>query len=431
MPFTLTMPKLSPTMEEGTIAKWHKKEGDFIESGDLILEIETDKATVEHNALDEGYLKRILAKEGDTVAVNKPIAVLTEEKDENIQGYKPEGEEKESQAEPEKEKAEEKEKKEKEPASQKSTMEQAQFVPEPPLKEYIFQHPRKTIEKQIKASPLAKKLAREKGLDLTTVKGTGPGGRIVSEDLERAQKTGAIVFGRREMPNTIPGSYEEEGLSQTGKVVARRLQEAKTFIPHFYVSQIIDAAPLVHAREQLRANDIKVTCNDFVIRASALSLREHPYVNSGFNSVNQTVILFKTIDVSVAVDTKAGLITPIIRHADYKNLGEISVEIRSLAKKAKNGKLAMEEYKGGSFTVSNLGMYGITDFLAIINPPQSAILSVGGIRNIPVIKDGQVVPGKVLTLTLSCDHRVVDGVTAAQFIKTLQKFLENPCGLVI
>jgi pyruvate dehydrogenase E2 component (dihydrolipoamide acetyltransferase) len=214
-------------------------------------------------------------------------------------------------------------------------------------------------------------------------------------------------------------------------VIAQRLQEAKTFIPHFYVTQTINANPMVEMREQLRNAGIKLTYNDFVTRACALALREHPNVNSGFDSVNNAVIRFKTIDIAIAVSLPAGLITPIIRHTDFKNLGEISVEIRSLAKRAKDGKLDVQEYKGGSFTISNLGMYGVTEFVAIINPPQAAILAVGGILNVPVIRNGQVVPGKIMNVTLSADHRVIDGVAGAEFLKTLQNFLENPTSLLV
>lgn len=443
MPFTVTMPKLSPTMEAGNIVKWHKKLGEKVESGELLLEIATDKATVEHNALDEGWLREILVKEGEEAQINQPIAIFTAEKEESIEGYKPEG-----LAAPKEEikdierisvseakhLAEEKSVSEAKPKGEKKdigVLRQPAFVPEPPLSSYTFEKPRDAIEKRIKSTPLARKLAKEKNLDLTTIKGTGPGGRIVSQDLVHAQKAGPAVFGRRESPNLAPGTYEEESLNPMRKVIAQRLQEAKTFIPHFYVQQVINVSPLVQLREQLHEMGVQVSVNDCVVRACALALREHPHVNSGFNSANGTIIRFKTIDISVAVSVDEGLITPIIRHTDYKNLGEISVEIRNLAKKAREGKLEMHEYKGGSFTISNLGMYGITDFQAIINPPQAAILAISSIQNVPIVKDGQIVPGKTMNTTLSCDHRVIDGVEGAKFVKTIQKFLENPAVLLI
>ncbi len=434
MPFTLTMPKLSPTMENGTIAKWHKKVGDKVEAGDLLIEVATDKATVEHNALDSGLLRKILINDGEEASVNEPIAIFTEEKEESIEGYAPEGAIKETVKPEEKTNValeEEVAKPKKHALAETGVMVQPAFVPEAPLENYEFGIPSGSIGGRIKVSPLARKIADEKGLDLTTVKGSGPGGRIMRDDLEKAQKSGTIAFGRREIPAEEPGAYEEEKLTPIRKVIGQRLQEAKTFIPHFYVTQAIDVESLVQMREQLSVMDIKVSYNDCVIRACALALREHPNINSGFNSVNQSIVRYKTIDISVAVSIEEGLITPIIRHADFKNLGEISVEIRSLAKKARERKLAMEEYKGGSFTVSNLGMYGVTDFQAIINPPQAAILSVSGIHNVPLVKNGQVVPGKVMNISLSVDHRVIDGVAAAEFIKKVQKYLENPSSLLV
>lgn len=433
MPFTVTMPKLSPTMEEGTIVKWHKAVGSFVEAGDVLMEVATDKATVEYNALDEGYLRKILVADGKGAQVNQAIAIFTADKKESIDGYQPTGITPEKEAIPAKEKA-----KKEAPAEAVSAaaprgaaLQQPAFVPEPALAHYAFEHPSDTIEKRVAASPLAKKIAREKGLDISTVKGTGPGHRIVIRDLEKAQPGGAVTFGRREAPEMAPGSYEEESLNPMRKVIATRLQESKSFIPHFYVQQIVDAQPMVAIREQLANMEVKLTYNDFIVRACALALREHPVVNSGFNSVNQTIVRFKTIDISVAVSVSGGLITPIVRHADYKNLGEISLEVRHLAKRAKEGKLDPQEYKGGSFTVSNLGMYGVSDFQAIINPPQAAILAVSGIQDTPVVKNGAVVPGKTLSLTLSVDHRVIDGVAAAEFIRTLKKYVENPATLLI
>jgi pyruvate dehydrogenase E2 component (dihydrolipoamide acetyltransferase) len=435
MPFTLTMPKLSPTMEEGTIVKWHRRIGDEVKTGDLLIEVATDKATVEFNAMDPGWLRQILIKEGDEAIVNQAIAIFTESKDESIDGYEPEGaqrvvlepaEETTGQAQSEQQNT---------PAPKQAAkggaMQQPAFLPEPPLENYKFKQPVGEIGKRLLASPLARKLAQDKGLDLTTVKGSGPNERIMSRDLEKAQPLGKITFGHRERPNLQPGTYEHESLTPIRKVIAQRLQEAKTFIPHFYVSQTIDATPLVDIREQLRSADIKVTYNDFILRACAFALKEHPNVNSGFDNVNNAVIKFKTIDIAVAVSLPSGLITPIVRHADFKNLGELSLEVRSLAKRAKEGKLEASEYKGGSFTISNLGMYGVSDFIAIINPPQAAILAISGIQNVPVVRNGAVIPGKILNLTLSADHRVLDGVAAAEFLKTVQKFLENPATLLV
>lgn len=438
MPFTFTMPKLSPTMEEGTIAKWHKKVGDYVESGDLLLEVATDKATVEHNALDSGWLRKILIPAGKTAVVNQAIAIFTEEKNESIDKYKPTGiepvKEEEKAAPVAKKGKKEKEVEEELPVKRASTsagMAQPTFVPEAPLEKYQFQLPTQQAEKRVLASPLAKKLAKEQNLDLGSIKGSGPHGRIVSSDLERAQPGGTVVFGRHEAPKLPPGSYEEETPSQIRKIIGQRLQESKTFIPHFYVQQAIDAEALIAIREQLTQFELKVSFNDLVVRACALALRQHPNVNSGYNSVNQTIIRFQTIDIAVAVSTKEGIITPIVRHADYKNVGEIAIEVRGLAKRAREGKLDPQEYKGGSFTISNLGMYGISDFQAIINPPQAAILAVSAILDTPVVRNGEVVAGKVMNVTLSADHRIIDGVAAAEFLKTLQQYLQNPAVLLI
>lgn len=430
MPFTLTMPKLSPTMEEGTIVKWRIKEGDFVKVGDVLLEVATDKATVEHSALDQGFMRKILISEGQTVKVNDPIAIFTEKKDESIAEFQAQLEKKpEVKQEPKKEEAP-KEAKPAPAAAETKAMQQPAFTPEAPLEHYEFEFPEEVPE-HLPASPLAKKLAKEKGIDLTTVKGTGPSGRVVSRDLDMGQPAAKVSFGRHDIPKIAPGTFEEEPLSQMRKAIGKRLQESKTFVPHFYVSQEIDAKALVQTREQLKEGGVKLTFNDFVVRASALALRDHPEINSGFNTVNSSIIRFKTIDISIAVNIEAGLITPIVRHADYKNLGQISSEVKMLANKAKQGKLKREEYTGGSFTISNLGMFGISEFIAVINPPQAAILAVGGIQEKPVIKQGQIVPGKTMMLTLSVDHRVIDGTDAAKFLKTLQKYLENPALLVV
>ncbi|HEY5260070.1 MAG TPA: pyruvate dehydrogenase complex dihydrolipoamide acetyltransferase [Rhabdochlamydiaceae bacterium] len=428
MPFTVTMPKLSPTMEEGTITKWHKKEGDYVKSGEVLIEVATDKATVEHTALDAGYLRKILIPNGKEAIVNQAIAIFTVKEGESIEGYKPEGAAAKSAAPaPSAEKKTETQSTAPAPKATGGAMQQPAFVPEPPLTGYVFPQP----AKEQRASPLAKKLAQEKGVDLTTVKGTGPQHRVMSRDLNLAQPDAIVAFGRQEVPKLAPGTYEEEPLTPMRKIVGQRLQEAKTFIPHFYVTQDVNVAALGAIRDHLKNVGVKVSFNDLIVRATALALRKHPEVNSGFNSVNSSLIRFKTIDISVAVTVNGGLITPIIRHADYKNVGQISTEVKALAARAKEGKLAREEYTGGSFTISNLGMFGISEFIAVINPPQAAILAVGGIEEKPVVKNGHIVPGKLMRLTLSADHRVVDGADAAKFLKTLQFYLENPAMLLI
>ncbi len=429
MPFTLTMPKLSPTMEEGTITKWRKKEGDPIKAGDVLFEVATDKATVEHSALDAGWLRKILIQEGQSAIVNQAIAIFTEEKNESIEGYEPEG----TKPTPKAAVAEPKEKErevEVQPAPS-AAMNQPAFAPEPPLTGYVFRAVTEEVSGRVPASPLARKLAKEQGLDLSTVKGSGPHGRILSKDLELAQPSGLVAFGRHQAPTLAPGSYEEEPLSPMRKVIAHRLQQSKTFIPHFYCIQEVRMDRVAAMRAELASAGLKLSFNDFILKATALALKEHPQVNSGFNSVNQSLIRFKTIDIAVAVSLEAGLITPIIRHADYKNIGQLSLEMKALAQRAREGKLAREEYSGGSFTVSNLGMFGISEFSAIINPPQAAILAVAGIEEKPVVEKEAIVVGKVMKLTLSGDHRVFDGAEGAQFLKTLQKWLESPSALMV
>ncbi len=390
-------------MDEGTLVKWRKKEGDFVKAGDVLFEVSTDKATVEHAAIDEGFLRKILVKEGESARVNQAVAIFTEKKDESIEGYKPEGLPHQVAAAP----------------VAVKVKEEALKPPEQPSKGHIA------------ASPLAKRLAKEKGIDLATIKGSGPGHRIVSDDLNLRQPDLDVTFGKHERPTVAPGTFEEESMSPIRKVIAQRLQAAKASIPHFYVTMDIRAEKLADLREQLKNLGHKISINDFVIRACALALRKHPEVNSGFNSANQTLIRFKTIDISIAVALPDGLITPIIRHADYKNVEELSGEVKLLAQKAKEGKLQHEEYVGGSFTISNLGMYGVSDFVGIINPPQAALVAVGAIEDKPVVDSHHVVPGKIMKLTLSGDHRVIDGAVGAQFLKTVQKYLENPVSLIL
>lgn len=427
MPTTLMMPKLSPTMESGVIVKWMKKEGDFVKASDVLFEVATDKATVEYVALDDGYLRQILVKEGQEAVVNHPVAVFTASLEESIESYKPPEVEKLKEPEPQQILAPREEK----PAQRAVGMTQMAFAPAEPLHDYVFEWPREQITSKIRASPLAKKIAKEKGLDLASIKGTGPNHRITSKDLNLALPDAPATFGRKTPPSLPPGAYEEETLTPMRRVIGERLQGAKSFIPHFYVRQTVIVDELVEVRDQLKNCDIKLTFNDFIIRACAIALKLNPVVNRGYDSVQHKIIKFQTIDISLAVGVEGGLITPIIRYADYKNLGELSAEAKYLAQKAKEGKLEPHEYQGGSFTISNLGMFGVDDFIAVINPPQAAILAVGGIREVPVVKDGQLKPGKIMTLTLSCDHRVVDGTDAALFLQTVKKYLEHPAILLI
>ncbi|MDB6081520.1 MAG: pdhC [Chlamydiia bacterium] len=418
MPFTLTMPKLSPTMVEGTITKWHKKPGEYVEADELLLEVATDKATVEYNALDAGWIRKVMVPEGKKAQVNEPLAILTEKEKETIDGYEPEGETPPQQAKQpitshEKPKA----------ATLKAIAPTPAKPTTPAPTQTAASRPNPQSQQSQKsarvlASPLAKTLARDRGVDINQLKGTGPHGRIMSRDLDQE-------VTHSETQN-VSHEVIEETLTPMRRVIGERLQYSKSTIPHFYITQEIDVESLVKFREETKKVELGLTVNDFIIKAVAVALRKHPQVNSGFNPENQTILRYPTVDLAVAVTIAGGLITPIVRQADTKSLQALSQEIKALAAKAKEGKLQPSEYEGGSFTISNLGMYGVTSFQAIVNPPQAAILAVGTVQDRPVVKNGQVVTGKVLSITLSCDHRVVDGAEGAQFIQTLKRLIENP-----
>ncbi|WP_375793375.1 pyruvate dehydrogenase complex dihydrolipoamide acetyltransferase [Chlamydia sp. 12-01] len=423
----LKMPKLSPTMEVGTIIKWHKSNGNKIEFGDVLVEISTDKAVLEHTASEEGWFRECLIKEGTKVQIGTPIAVISSEKDEsfNLEELLP----KSPISQPSTENSEQVEDVVSNITYQGSPMMVAfGFKPEPPLSEPLSL---KQDSSKSPVSPLAKRVAKEKNLDISGIKGSGPGGRIVEKDLEKAPTKGIAGFGYPEAPEVHPGAYHEEALSPVREIIAQRLQAAKTFVPHFYVRQKVYTSPLLALLKELQIQGIKLSINDCIVRACALALKEFPEVNSGFNSVDNKIVRFETIDISIAVAIPDGVITPIVRCADRKNIGMISAEIKSLASKAKSQSLKEEEYKGGSFCVSNLGMTGITEFTAIINPPQATILAVGSIQEEPVVMNGDIIVGSTCTLTLSIDHRVIDGYPAAMFMKRLQKILEAPAVLLL
>lgn len=423
---TITLPKLSPTMEEGMIARWRKKEGDWVAAGEILVDIATDKATIEYACLDEGWLRKQLIPEGKSAAIYTPFAIFSSDATENIESavtaLTPSSPAQDTTEHPILIPSED--------SMVRVTKQRSRscYSPPPPA----TSAPKKRWDKdRLKASPLAKKLAKQQHLDLSTVQGSGPGGRIVSADLQHAQPDGMVTFGRIENPEYPAGSYIEQPLTPMRKAIAERLQFSKQEIPHFYLKQTIHAAPLIACKEQLLHLQLKVSYNDCIVRAVALALRHHPDVNVGFHEEHQTKIQYQTVDISVAVTVEGGLVTPIVRHADFKNLGQISSEIRELAHRAKEGKLKEEEYIGGSFCISNLGMYGIPEFAAVINPPHGAILAVGAIQETCSAEQGKIQPTHQIVVTLSADHRVIDGAVAAQFLKTLKNLLENPVGLVM
>jgi len=382
-------------MTEGVITSWHKKPGDFVESGDVLLEIATDKATVEHTALDEGYLRKILCNDGESVAVNAPLAIFTETQDESIDSFTAKKEEPMKIAQQPQKKVEEKK---------------------------PVQEPAHKGDTRFLISPLAKKLAKDQGIDISQVSGSGPRGRIMSRDLEGVEK----VKTPEARQKVLPKETKYIPLTPMRQVIAKRLQESKQTIPHFYISQEVDAEAIVMMRQSLKEQEVSFTINDFIIKACATALEKHPEVNSGYDAAKNACIRYGQVDISLAVTIEGGLITPILFDAASKSLTTLSLEAKSLAAKAREGKLQPQEYQGGSFTLSNLGMFGITEMYPIINPPQGAILGVGAVQDTVRIRDGVCKAGKKMMLTLSCDHRIIDGAVGADFMKTMRKLLENP-----
>ena len=412
MAVKIEMPKLSDTMEEGVIAKWNVEEGDKVSSGDVIAEVETDKATMEVEVFDDGTVLKILAYEGDAIPLGGIMAVVGEE-GEDISNIL---EEAEGGKEPETEDVEEKQqdkKEEKKAEGKEETSEKEEK-----------QSQKTTDNGRIKASPLARKMAEDKGIDLSKVDGSGPEGRIIKRDIEEYEPSAA--------PSVEYASEEDNDvkISQMRKTIARRLSESKFSNPHFYETIDIDMEHVIEARNRLNEiSDVKISFNDIVVKACAAALRKHPYVNSSW--MDDVIRQHGDVNIAVAVAIEEGLMTPVINHTDKKNLRQISSETRELAGLARERKLQPEQMEGSTFTVSNLGMFGIEEFTAIINPPNVCILAVGTIRDVPVVKNGEVVPGKRMKVTLSSDHRVVDGAKAAEFLSTLRELLENPLSMLL
>lgn len=415
MAIKIEMPKLSDTMEEGVIAKWNVKEGDKVESGDIIAEVETDKATMEVEVFDAGTVLKILAEEGDSVPLGEPMAIIGEEGEDigDLLADSGNGQEKETKA----------------AESKKSEREEDEEKDYDPLFSDLEKDGADKSSSgngRIKASPLARKMAEEKGIELSNVKGSGPEGRIIKRDIEEyepARKPAASV-------PAVSKEDEEIRVSQMRKTIARRLSESKFTSPHFYETIDIDAKKLVEARTQVNeVSEQKISFNDIIVKACAHALRHHPEVNSSWR--DDTILRHGDVNVAVAVAIDEGLVTPVIDYTDQKGLQQISSETRELAELARDRKLQPEQMEGSTFTVSNLGMFGIEEFTAIINPPNACILAVGAIRDVPVVKGGEVVPGKKMKVTLSSDHRIVDGATAAKFLNTLRNMLENPLSILL
>tara|TARA_R110002124_G_scaffold64985_2_gene177701 strand:- start:510362 stop:511657 length:1296 start_codon:yes stop_codon:yes gene_type:complete len=431
MPIEVLMPALSPTMTEGTLARWIKKEGDMVEAGDVIAEIETDKATMEVEATDEGKLAKILVAEGtEGVAVNAMIAVLLEEGEGDSAAddfSAPQATAPKAEAAPAETAA----------AAPAVTNKAAPVAPSA----------NKNTSGRVFSSPLARRLAKDAGIELSAVKGSGPKGRVVKADILKAQtqgsaastsvaasgmKAGAPTYDADTKVNMFGMPYKELPVNNIQKITAKRLVESKQSVPHFYLTMDIQLDTLMAARAELNAKAngaYKLSVNDFIIKASAMALKAYPACNVSWQDTSMHQFMHS--DISVAVATPNGLITPIVRAAEDKGLIAISNEVKELAGRAREGKLKPEEFQGGSFSISNLGMFGVSEFSAIINPPQACILAVGAGVDQPVVKNGQIEVANVMKATLSTDHRAVDGAVGAAFLKILKDYLENPVSMLL
>jgi pyruvate dehydrogenase E2 component (dihydrolipoamide acetyltransferase) len=417
------MPKMSDTMTEGVIAAWHKKPGDSVKSGELLAEVETDKATMEYESYNTGTLLYVGAEAGKAVEVNGVLAIIGE-KDADWKTLLKAHESKGSAA-----------------AEQGDAQKTETKAPQPaPAKGDDTEDTKAAhgSNGRIKASPLAKKLAKDKGLDIGEIPGSGDYGRITKKDVENfkpsAQKA-AAKDGKSAAPVSLPKvvgeeSFEEAPVSQMRKVIAKRLAESKFSAPHFYLTMEINMDKAVEARKSINEiSPVKISFNDMVLKAVAAALRQHPDVNVSW--LGDRMRKNHHIHIGVAVAVKEGLLVPVIRFADNKSLSHIAVEVKDLAQKAHDKKLQPSDWEGSTFTISNLGMFGIEEFTAIINPPDACILAVGGIKETPVVKNGLIVPGNVMKVTLSCDHRAVDGAVGSAFLKTLKGLLEDPVRILI
>ncbi|MBX2829062.1 MAG: pyruvate dehydrogenase complex dihydrolipoamide acetyltransferase [Flavobacteriaceae bacterium] len=408
----ITMPRLSDTMEEGTVATWLKKEGDAVEEGDILAEIETDKATMEFESFYSGTLLKIGIKEGETAKVDALLAIIGPAGT-DVSGVSVSAAKTATTAPKEEKKA---------PAP----------APEAPKAAPKMEAPKVTTQStggRIFASPLAKKLAEEKGIDLSRVQGSGENGRIIKRDIENYQPSAASAGA----PAYIPvgeESWEEVNNSQMRKTIAKRLGESKFTAPHYYLTVEFDMDTAIASRKAINADpDVKISFNDMIVKACAMALRKHPRVNSTW--ADKTTQIAKHIHVGVAVAVEDGLVVPVLKFADQMSFMQIGAAVKDLAGKARNKKLTPDEMQGSTFTVSNLGMFGIKEFTSIINQPNSAILSVGAIVQKPVVKNGAIAIGNTMTVTLACDHRTVDGATGAAFLQTLRNYVENPVTMFV
>jgi pyruvate dehydrogenase E2 component (dihydrolipoamide acetyltransferase) len=424
MALVITMPRLSDTMTEGVVAKWHAKLGDTISEGMLLAEIETDKATMDFEAFpgQEGVLLHIGVHEGQTAPVDAILAILGaagEDVSALLSGGTATAATSAAEPAPVNETA---------PAPVAPVAVEAVVAAPAPAAEVVA-----SSDGRVKASPLARSLASDLGVNLAGIQGTGDGGRITKRDVELAAASPATApaAGAAQAVVNYPSSgHTDTPVSQMRKTIAKRLAESKFTAPHFYLTVAVDMSAASAARAEINsAGDVKISFNDLVVKSVAKALKKHPAVNSAW--MGDFVRTNYDVHIGVAVAVEDGLLVPVVRHADAKGLAEISSEVRSFAQKAKDKKLQPSDWAGNTFTISNLGMFGIEEFTAIINPPDAAILAVGGIQDVPVVKNGAVVPGQVMKMTLSCDHRVIDGATGAAFLNTVKGYLERPLSLIL
>ena len=409
------MPKLSDTMTDGVVAEWTKKVGDKVSSGEVLAEIETDKATMEFESFFDGVLLHIGVEKGKSVPVNSLLAIIGQEGEDIsalLAGVQAPA-----------------------PVKEEAVAAPVTSAPAPapiaaPVAATPAVVPISNTSGRIIASPLAKKMAQEKGIDIASVPGSGEAGRIVKRDVDHYIPYTAPASAPMFSAPVGTESFEDENVSQMRKVIARRLAESKFTAPHFYLTLDIDMDNAIAARKSLNSTEgVKVSFNDMVVKAVAMSLRQHPTVNSAW--LGDVIRRNHHVHIGVAVAVEDGLLVPVVRFADTKGFQQIGNEVREYAKRAKDKKLQPSDWEGNTFTISNLGMFGIESFTAIINPPDSCILAVGGIKEVPVVKKGQVVPGNVMKVTLSCDHRVVDGASGAAFLQTFKGYMENPVAMLL
>ena len=425
----ILMPRLSDTMTEGVIADWHKNVGDAVKKGDILADIETDKATMELESYKEGKLLYVGAKKGEKIAVNDLLAVIGEEKKVDlgkiVAAAKNKGAAASGAAQ----------------ASGRTPASGAAAATAPagaPSTAAETSHSGLSVsaDGRIKASPLAKKLAAEKGIDISKVPGSGDNGRIVKKDVDSftpaAAATSQPAAGTAAAPAAPAGqvSYEEVPVSQMRKAIAKRLAESKFTAPHFYVTMTVDMDKVIESRVKMNeVSPVKISFNDIVLKAVAVALKQHPAINSSW--LGDKIRINHHVNIGVAVAIEDGLLVPVVRFADTKSLSQIAAEVKDLAQRAKNKKLQPAEWEGSTFTISNMGMFGVDEFTAIINPPDACILAVSSIQAVPVVRNGAVVPGNIMKLTLSCDHRVVDGATGSAFLQTVKSLLEEPLRMMI